>query len=273
VTLPERILSYWKASLRLHQRVRETPWGAVVTDPRYPLVYEANHACVLTPAPELTVGDIRAELLPALEEAGARYEHIEFMDADDDSQALRDLVASPGEHHPDVVMVHEGGGRVRPKAVPDERSGEIEVHEVVQPDEPFWERYRLIPNQYGHALPDEVLGQMLARVKELFLPAGERFFVGSVGGAYAGVASVLTLEGVAYVDNVATLPEFRGRGVASATVGLAVRASLEAGARVVFLLAEEGGGPQRLYERLGFRVRRRCIGFTRSLRRGRGTVR
>jgi ribosomal protein S18 acetylase RimI-like enzyme len=141
----------------------------------------------------------------------------------------------------------------------------IGVHEVVEPGEPFWELYRDVPNQYGDPLPDGVLDQMLDRVRDVFVPAGERFFVGTVDGKDAGVASVLMLHGVAYVDNVVTWPEFRGRGVATATVSRAVRASLEAGAELVFLLAGEGGAPQRLYERLGFRVIRRCFGFTRPL--------
>lgn len=265
MTLPEPILSFWNASLGLHERVSQTSWGLVVTDPRYPLVHEANHASVLRRAPGLTVEEIRGELLPALEQVGATDEHIELMDADDESPALRELMVSPGEHDPDVVMVYEddpsplapGAGTKMPEGV--------EVDEVLWSEEPLRELYRDVPNQYGQTLPDQVLDQMLDRVEKLFVPAGERFFVGRVNGVDAGVASVLTLEGVAYVDNVVTWPEFRGRGVATATVSTAVRASLEAGAELVFLLAEERGAPQRLYERLGFRVRRRCFGFTRPV--------
>lgn len=253
------------ASLGLHDRVVETSWGVVVTDRRYPRVYEANHASVLRRAPDLTVADIRAELLSALEQTGATHEHVEFMDSDDESPALRNLLASPGEHDPDVVMVCEGNGLPIPKIATPTR-GEVNVQEVLKPDETYWELVRAVPNQYGDPLPDDVLDQMLARVRDLFVPAGQRFFLGTVGGTNAGVASVLTLDGVAYVDNVATWPQFRGRGVASATVSTAVHESLRSGAEVVFLLAEEGGAAQRLYERLGFRARRRCYGFTRPLR-------
>jgi len=259
VTLPEPILSFWNASLRLHGSVRETSWGSIVTDTRYPRVYEANHASILRPAPKLTLEDVRNELLPALEEAGATHEHIEIMDADDDSPALRELLASPGEHDPDLLMVYEGDGLII-QAPPG-----IGVRELTEPDHGFWEEYRLVPNEYGEPLPDQVLDEMLARVQELFVPSGERFFVGIVEGAIAGMVSVLTLEGVAYIDNVVTLPPFRGRGIATAGVTQAVSVSLEAGADAVFLLAEEGGAPQRLYERMGFVVRRRCYGFTRPL--------
>lgn len=265
MTLPEPILSFWNASLGLQDRVLQTSWGAVATDSRYPRVYEANHASVLHHAPGLAVTDIRAELLPALEQAGATHEHIEFMGADEDSPALRELLASPGEHDADVLMVYEGDRLpLTPGALAEMPEG-VGVREVLYSEGPFWELYADVPNQYGHRLPDEVLDQMLDRVEQLFVPAGERFFLGTVNGAGAGVASVLTLQGVAYVDNVVTWPQFRGRGVATATVRTAVRAILEAGAELVFLLAEEGGAPQRLYERLGFRVWRRCFGFTRPL--------
>ncbi|TMA58737.1 MAG: GNAT family N-acetyltransferase, partial [Deltaproteobacteria bacterium] len=52
--------------------------------------------------------------------------------------------------------------------------------------------------------------------------------------------------------NVVTMPAFRRRGVASATVMAAVRTALAEGNELVFLLAERGAPPARLYERLGF---------------------
>jgi hypothetical protein len=42
-------------------------------------------------------------------------------------------------------------------------------------------------------------------------------------------------------------------------------ASVEAGDAHVFLLAENAGAPQRLYERLGFRVAAPIESFTRAL--------
>jgi ribosomal protein S18 acetylase RimI-like enzyme len=264
VTLPAPILSFWMATLDLHASVHRTPWGAVVTDPRYPRVYEANHASVLHRAPRLMLAEIRADLLPALAQVGATHEHIEIMDADDDPPALRDLLASPGEHDPDVVMVYEGRTATGRRRGGEHEPDGVRVEEVERPDEPFWSLYRQIPNAYGEPLPEAVLDQMLARARQVFLP-WETFFVGRVTGTIAGVASVLTLGGVAYIDNVVTLPPFRRRGIATAVVGRAVSASLEGGAELVFLLAEENGAPQRLYERLGFRVHRRCYGFTRPL--------
>jgi ribosomal protein S18 acetylase RimI-like enzyme len=71
------------------------------------------------------------------------------------------------------------------------------------------------------------------------------------------------MEAAGYIDSVVTRREFRRRGVASGTVSAAVKASLKARDRATFLLAEAGGRPQRLYERLGFQVIARANGYTR----------
>jgi ribosomal protein S18 acetylase RimI-like enzyme len=92
-----------------------------------------------------------------------------------------------------------------------------------------------------------------------------RWFVGSVDGEPAGYASLISLGSTGYLDNVVTVPAFRRRGVARAAVTSAVTASLEGGDAHVFLLAENAGDPQRLYERLGFRVAAPIESFTRGL--------
>jgi ribosomal protein S18 acetylase RimI-like enzyme len=67
---------------------------------------------------------------------------------------------------------------------------------------------------------------------------------------------------VGYLDNVVTMPEFRGRGVATATVGRAIEASRASGDNALFLLTEEDNPARRLYERIGFRVRAKVESFT-----------
>src|SRR5207244_2767273 len=119
--------------------------------------------------------------------------------------------------------------------------------------------------EFGQALSVEVLEQLKRRDVEVFVPAGMRFFVGHLGDDMAGVASLLSLEGVGYVDNVVTLSAHRRRGVASAVVTSTVRAAVEAGDETVFLLTDEGGAPARLYERLGFRAASRVESLTRPL--------
>ncbi|HEX9236569.1 MAG TPA: GNAT family N-acetyltransferase, partial [Actinomycetota bacterium] len=159
---------------------------------------------------------------------------------------------------PDVVMTF-GGERLPPT------SSEVDVVEVPAPDPDFWPWYRDSLSEFGTELSAEVLDQMVERIRQVFLPAGLRWFVGHVEGSRAGYASMLAASGVAYIDNVVTMPGFRRRGVATAAVSAAIEASRAAGDRSIFLLAEADGCPQRLYERLGFRVRATVESYTRLL--------
>lgn len=64
----------------------------------------------------------------------------------------------------------------------------------------------------------------------------------------------MLLEGVGYLDNVATFPQARGRGLASSIVTGAIELAREAGADHVSLFADpDNAAVVRMYERLGFR--------------------
>ncbi len=68
------------------------------------------------------------------------------------------------------------------------------------------------------------------------------------------LAALVQLEGVGYLDNVATFPEARGRGIASAIVARAIELARGSGAEHVSLFADPDALPVvRMYERLGFR--------------------
>jgi GNAT superfamily N-acetyltransferase len=59
-------------------------------------------------------------------------------------------------------------------------------------------------------------------------------------------------EGVAQIEDVNTLEEFRGRGLGRAVVQAAIDAAAEGGAELVFIHALEDDWPKDLYAKLGF---------------------
>ena len=258
MTLPEFVRTFWYSALELGQRAHRTPWGEVATDDRYPLVWDANNATVLEPAAGLTASSIRNDLIPALRAARAPYEHVEFWEEPKECPAVEELRVTGERPDPDVVMVLD-------RLTPPSKSTAVEVEEVSEPDSSFWPWYRESLREFRTAQWEDLLDQMTARTADVFVPAGMRFFVGLVEGSKAGYTSVLSLDGVSYLDNVVTMPAFRRRGVATATVSAAVTASRSRGDREVFLLAEKDGYPQSLYERLGFRVVTPIDSFTRLL--------
>ena len=238
------------------KKARRTSWGMVFADPRFPLIYDANRAGVLEDVPGLALEDIRTELAPALQFAGSPHEHIEFWAAQE-ATAVEQIRSEGAEENHDVVMVFD-------RPAPFLPSIDVDVHEVLEPDEEFLQFYRESRSDFGERAEytEEVVEQLYRRDLEEFVPRGMRFFVCVVDGGPAGVATLQSMAGVGYVNTVATVPRFRRRGVATAMVTKAIEESRSSGDGLVHLLAEEGGAPQRLYERLGFRVVWKVVSFT-----------
>jgi ribosomal protein S18 acetylase RimI-like enzyme len=256
--LPEPIRSFFYAYESLAARVVRTPWGLVVTDRRYPDVYDANKAQVLEAAPGLTFEDMRRVLVPMLERDGIDFEHVEFMCMADRMAAVGEAQAACGRSRPDAVMAIDAVD-----ATPAPRPSQAEVREVTDPDQGFWKIWIDSRLDFGTPMPQPVLDQLLDRDRSVFRPAGMRIFAGYLDGELAGFCSLLSMEAAGYIDSVVTRREHRRKGVASATVMAAAAASRRARDRATFLLAEYGGRPQRLYEGLGFSVIARANGFTR----------
>jgi GNAT superfamily N-acetyltransferase len=255
--LPDPLHSFWYEMSELNAACRRTRWGAVVSDPRFPLVWDANHAAVLEDAPGLTLEEIRSQLHPALRRAGAPFEHVEFWESPA-SPALRELREGSDRGRPDVDLVFEGPAPPGPDRT-------LDLREIDHPDDRFLDWYRGSRLEFGDALSDEVLEQLLARDLIVLVPAGLRWFVAYVDEEPAGFTSLLSLGGVGYIDGVVTTRPFRRRGIATATVARALQASLFEGDALVHLLAEEHGSARALYERLGFRVWGSVESFTRRM--------
>ena len=84
----------------------------------------------------------------------------------------------------------------------------------------------------------EAIVQMLADFRgELQRHAGARFFCARVDGEIAGMCELYVRGSIAQIEDVNTLEEFRGRGLARAVVRRAADEALADGADLVFLHA------------------------------------
>jgi ribosomal protein S18 acetylase RimI-like enzyme len=79
----------------------------------------------------------------------------------------------------------------------------------------------------------------------LFAARGDRSEIGSF-------CALFREDGVAQIDEVTTVQQYRRRGLARAVVVGALRAALDSGVELVFLVADESDWPMRWYQRLGF---------------------
>ena len=243
MSVPEGFHRFWVAFDDIAAEVRPTPWGAVVTDPRSPAVWDVNYARVDRAGP-VSVEEVEGALLPALRSAGVTVEHVVSFR----HRAHVDLLAalSARGHHLgwDALLVAGGepppevGATVEELVVRDERSSV--VADVLRE---------------GFAVePDAAIEQLVRLDRDVLGPAGKRWFGVREGGRVVSAGTVLVLDGAAYIDDVATLPGSRGRGYASAVVRTIVREARGAGATEIYLLADPGA-PRviAMYERLGFR--------------------
>jgi ribosomal protein S18 acetylase RimI-like enzyme len=82
--------------------------------------------------------------------------------------------------------------------------------------------------------------------------AQTRFFAVEIDNEIVAWTDLYVAQGVAQIEDVATVEQHRGRGYATAVVLRAVEEGREAGADLVFLVADGDNWPKLLYGRLGF---------------------
>lgn len=93
--------------------------------------------------------------------------------------------------------------------------------------------------------------------------AETRFFGIAADGEIVAWADLYVAQGIGQVEDVATAPEHRDKGYATAVVLRAVEEARRAGADLVFLVADEDDWPKELYARLGFDAIGRVYKFIR----------
>ncbi|MBI3647228.1 MAG: GNAT family N-acetyltransferase [Actinobacteria bacterium] len=240
--IPESLVHFWRALDDLLGEVEPTPWGAVVTDPRFPSIWDANYARIDQPAEGLTFAEVEGALSPALERAGARTFHVVSFFPEETRDLLAELSSRGDALSWDVALRLEDGARSEP--------GDHRIEEVPAGDE-LWDAVRGSLELFGIDDPGAV-EQLMRLERDVLSPAGKRWFAIRDRGRLVSVAALLLLEGIAYVDDVATFPASRGRGFASALTLHLGREARAAGAQDVYLSAEPDG-PVGMYERLGFR--------------------
>jgi hypothetical protein len=107
VPLPEPLHRFWIWLDDLVADVLPTPWGAVITDARFPDVWDTNYARVDV-ATDVSVATIEADLLPALVRAGVRVEHVVSFHHEAHGELLAELSARGHRISWDLAMVLDG---------------------------------------------------------------------------------------------------------------------------------------------------------------------
>jgi ribosomal protein S18 acetylase RimI-like enzyme len=240
VTHLDSLLRFWRAHDALFERVEPTGWGAVVSDPRFPIIREPNYARVEDVEP-VRLAEIEDRLLPAMRRTGSPSAHIVVFHPEEQTDLIAEASTRGDRITWDLVM------QVRGSQV----SGPDHVREVVNPGEDFWRIHRASAALFDIE-GDETLDQLQAMERSVMVPGGRRWFVAQDDATPVALAALLVLDGTGFVDHVVTFPQARRRGHAEALTRRLVFEASQAGAGTTALLADPEGDAVRLYERIGF---------------------
>jgi ribosomal protein S18 acetylase RimI-like enzyme len=242
--VPEHIHRFWTALDERHFHSDPTWWGAVITEARFPAIWDFNYARVDVAAPELPLREVADALLPALAEVGTDTFHVLLFHPEETTDLLVELSTLGHTLSWDLVMdltdepsVHPADVRVEPLDTGDE----------------LWSRVEDSLALFGN---DPTVAEQLRGIEEQTFSADHKQWLGvrDDEGVIVALGALVMLEGVGYLDNVTTFPEARGRGLATSVVSRAIELAGAAGADHVSLFADPDAlAVVRMYERLGFR--------------------
>ncbi len=228
---------------------QDTDLARFVADPSRPNVWDANHVSRVTAASGPEIDRLLAEM-------EARYAHCAHrcvaVDPFTSPAVSARLVLEGFEELTPVVHLLLDADLV-PRAAPSPAMRPIEtdddwraLHELVLAD--HTEGLRT-----GRTRATEDVTQGLVQgYRNTHGPC--RYFIAEVDGVACGyAASIRCPDGdLGMVEDVFTLPDFRGRGIASGMIDHCVRHARARGAGPVFIGAHVNDWPKQLYARLGF---------------------
>ena len=122
----------------------------------------------------------------------------------------------------------------------------------------------LMEQWYGEAMSAAEARDLADADADTALTSGARFFLTERDGTPAACCMLLPGDGIGQVEEVYTAKRFRGQGLASAVVRVAIAAAQERGDELIMIMADADDWPQRLYERLGFETVDEFRTFTRK---------
>lgn len=219
------------------ERVRE---GVALLDDRIPHVYFANQLR-LNPGANLTASDVASEAERVL--GGASFGHRRVTVHNDvvGHGLAPGLRALGWEVERVAVMVQE-----------DPPEHRIETRSVREVTDGGWKPFRRRMLEHERMDP-EVVQEMEDAVQNLIRTVGLRSFGAAVDGVVAACCDLFSDGATAQIEAVATLEEYRNRGLARAVVWKAVQDARSRGHDLIFLCANADDWPRTLYRRLGFR--------------------
>jgi GNAT superfamily N-acetyltransferase len=249
----ERAIAFERAMrTRSAERVIPFRFGHAYFNSRFPQVWDLNVVGVEDRG-EVDPGEVASDAELLHTDAGHAHRRVNASDDRVGASCERFLKRLGWESERLVFMVYRG---------PGERTAEnVHVEEVATEE---LRDFRMeIARTEPWAESEEVV-EMLADANALWSEVGSgRHFAVRENGKVVSATDLYSDGRTAQVEDVATSPDNRGRGLASTVVLRAVEEAVACGHDFIFLIASDGTWPKELYARLGFEA----IGHTWSFLR------
>ncbi len=224
--------------------VIRTAYGAIVRAPRYPRIHMANLVWVER-LPRGGIDEVLADLEAAFAGTKVRHRNVIFEDAQAAFEQQEAFAALGFRPLADLTMAKLG----LPACI---ANPDLDLREVgTGAPEDDYRRLRLrVFEGIGYGMEES--RQLYAIARERGAALGQRDFVGYFQGAPAGTISLWTRRGYGFIQDVATMPEFRNRGVARTMLFLASKRALAAQCEYTLLFTDLSDSPQAMYKTLGY---------------------
>jgi len=233
-----------------------TSWGMIYRDDRFPLIHQANLGWVATlpkEGPKKIIGD----LADTFRGSAVPHQAVLFEDAEEAFSVQEEFARLGFRPTAELAMAKVG--------LPDcIVNPELAVRPVA--DEPVEDDFRFVmtatEKSSGHS--PAVIDQMWGVWRERSRRVGMQTYVAYLNGTPVGTVSVWPRGGFAWIDDVATRPEFRMRGVGRTMIFEACKRAIEARCEWVVLISDLFDTPQAMYKTLGFEPIGEVRGFLRE---------
>ena len=231
-----------------HERVPSAhAW--IVRDREVPQVYDANFAAMVRAESEAEITDLLAQL----DEVFSGLEHrFVFWDAEMPQPFEARLVLDGWQRFNEMIaLVLEGELRKRGPRI-QTRPVESDA-DWATIEELHWRDHQEEVAMGFHAAWDRGITAAIVRAKRRKAPAVQ-YFLTRVDGVDCGFFSAWPgTNGVGQVEDLFTLAEFRGRGIASSLMATCVDDARARGAGPILICARAEDTPKRMYAAMGFR--------------------
>ncbi len=250
------VLEFLRTARELAPKKVRTSWGTIYRDDRFPLIHQANLGWVSVP-PDEGPAKMLADLDDAFRGTAVPHRVLLFEDAERAFEAQEEFarlgfrptaeLAMAKVGLPDCIVNREV--EIRPAA---EGSGIDEFRSIMMATEATF--------GYSPAVLDQLWGVR----REWSRAFGMHPYVGYLNGVPAGTVSVWPRGIFAWIDDVATHPDFRMRGVGRTMIFEACKRAMEARCEWILLTSDLFDTPQVMYKTLGFQPIGEVRGFLRE---------